>query len=124
MKILVSDATPHNRQNLAAYLTQSGLNVIATAATGAETFKLVEAFTPDIIILDINLPDVEIFEFIAELQKANQASMVILLMISFDPAVEQRGLQAGAYTCLAKNDGIDPLIHAIQQIQLNFNQGA
>ena len=123
MKILISDATSHNRENLAAYLIQSGLNVVATAGTGADTLKLVEAFTPDVLILDINLPDVEILEFIAELQNTNQALVVMLLMVSQNRAVEQRALGAGAYACLAKDEGIDPLVDAIQKIQIKYVQG-
>jgi DNA-binding NarL/FixJ family response regulator len=120
MKILISDATSHTRQNLAAYLVQRGLNVVGTAVSGKETLDLVQHLSPSIIILDIKLPDVGIFELITELQKEPQSPAVILMMVSHDPVVEQRGLQAGAFACLAKNDGIDPLIDIVYRIKSNF----
>ena len=123
MKIFISDAISHNRENLASYLSQSGLEVVGTAASGKETLKLVKELIPDIIILDINLLDVNVLEFITVLSELERSPAVILLMVSHDPAVAQRGLQAGAYACLAKNEGIDPLVNTIQKIQITNYQG-
>lgn len=123
MKILIADGTSHNRKNLASYLTQNGFDVVGTAASGKEAQNLALKLSPDIIILSINLPDVDLLEFIASLTKSQSKLAVILLTVSHDPEVAQRGIQAGAYACLAKNDGIDPLINTIQQIKSIFNQG-
>ena len=51
MKIMISDAVSHNRENLAAYLMQSGLDVIGTATTGKETLEQMHLLKPDITIL-------------------------------------------------------------------------
>ena len=123
MKILISDAVSHNRENLAAYLMQSGLDVIGTAATGKETIALSNNMTPDILILDSNLPDVEIFAFITRLKKINSIKFIILLQVSYDADVARRSKRAGAYACLAKNEGIDPLIAAIQNIEIIHSKG-
>ena len=44
-------------------------------------------------------------------------------MVSHNRAVEQLATQAGTYTCLAKNDGVDPLVDAIQKIKNTKVQG-
>ena len=123
MKILISDANSHNRENLASYLMQSGFEVAGTTASGIETLQLAKESKPDIIILDINLPDVDVQETISSLKCSHPIPEVILLMVSHDSAVEQLALDAGAYACRAKNEGIDPLVDAIQKIQNTKFQG-
>ena len=123
MKILISDAISHNRENLANFLSESGLEVVGTAASGTETLKLAEELNPEIIILDINLPDVDAQETIISLKCSQPTVEVILLMVSHNRTVEQQALGAGAYACLAKNEGIDPLVDAIQKIENTKVQG-
>lgn len=123
MRILISDAISHNRENLASYLLQRGLEVVGAVSSWNETLKLAKQSEPDIIILDINLPDVDVLELTTGLSALGKSPTVILLMVSYDPVIEQRGLQAGAFACLAKNEGIDPLVDAIQKIQNTKVQG-
>ena len=123
MKILISDAISHNRENLANFLSESGLEVVGTAASGTETLKLAVELTPEIIILDINLPDVDAQETTISLKCSQPTVEVILLMVSHNRTVEQQALGAGAYACLAKNEGIDPLVDAIQKIENTKVQG-
>lgn len=120
MKILITDANPHNRKDLANFLIQNGFEIAGTAASGEETFEMALALPPDLIILDVNLPDMDALELTTRLAILRPSPAVILLTINHDPAVEWRGLQAGAFACLAKNAGIDPLIDAIQEIQSSY----
>ena len=123
MKILISDAISHNRDNLASFLSESGMEVVGTAASGKETLRLATVLKPDLIILDINLPDVDAQETISRLKCSQLTVEVILLMVNHNREVEQQALGAGAYACLAKNEGIDPLVNAIQKIQIKNDQG-
>ena len=117
MKILISDAISHNRENLAYFLSESGLEVVGTAASGTETLKSAKALNPEIIILDINLPDADVLELISVLAEFEKKPVVLLLMVSHDRGIEQLAMQSGAYACLAKNEGIDPLVDTIQKIR-------
>ena len=123
MRIFISDAISHNRENLASYLSESGLEVVGTAASGTETLKLAKVHKPNLIILDINLPDADVLKLISILNEFENKPVVLLLMVSHDHVVEQLAVQAGAYTCLAKNEGIAPLVDTIQKIQnTNFQR--
>ena len=117
MRILISDSIPHNRENLASYLSESGLEVVGTAASGTETLKSAKALNPEIIILDINLPGADVLELISVLAAFEKKPVVLLLMVSHDRGIEQLAMQSGAYACLAKNEGIDPLVDTIQKIR-------
>ena len=123
MKILISDAISHNRENLAYFLSESGLEVVGTAASGKETLKLANELNPEIIILDINLPDVDAQEAITSLKCSQPTVEVILLVVSHNRAVQQQALDAGAFACLAKNEGVDPLLDAIQKSQKTRIEG-
>ena len=123
MKILISDAISHNRENLASYLSESGLEVVGTAASGTETLKSAKALNPEIIILDINLPDADVLELISVLAEFEKKPVVLLLMVSHDRGIEQLAMQSGAYACLAKNEGIDPLVDTIQKIRMTNIKG-
>jgi DNA-binding NarL/FixJ family response regulator len=122
MKILIADGTPHNRENLATYLMQNGFDIAGTAASGEEARNLALELSPEIIILDINLSDVDILELTASLTNSQSEPAVILLTVSQDPEIVQRGIQAGAYACLAKNDGVDPLVEIIQDLKIKFRK--
>lgn len=123
MKILISDPAVHNRQHLALYLGQSGLEVVGAAASGEETRTLAGALSPTVILLDVNLPDVDVYQLIGDLRRKNQPPAVILITTRPDPEAARSGLLAGASACLAKSEGIDPLIQVIQNIQITKTQG-
>ena len=123
MKIVISDATIHNRQHLAAYLEQSGVEVAGLAASGEETRALAASLRPAVILLDINLPDGDVYQLINDLLRTNQPPVVILMTTRPDPDVIHRGLLAGAAACVAKSEGIDHLTEAIRQLESKLNQG-
>lgn len=123
MKILISDGTIHNRKHLAAFLGQNNLEVVGMAGSGEETLALVGALQPTIILLDVSLPCEDVYQLIADLRRTNHPPAVILMTTRPDPQVVRRGLLAGASACLAKSEGIDPFIKAIQNIQIKKEQG-
>lgn len=117
MKILISDANLHNRRNLASFLLAEGMNVIGEAASTRETLVMTRARSADIVILDSNFT-----HLISALLATQKAPKIILLMTSHDAALEEEGLEAGAFACLAKNDGVDPIINTIQNIHLSIGE--
>ena len=108
MKILISDAISHNRENLANFLSESGLEVVGTAASGTETLKLAEELNPEIIILDINLPDVDAQETIISLKCSQPTVEIILLMVSHN-----RNRCAASRMCLMSSRRTAPIRHSI-----------
>lgn len=115
-KILIADAVAHTRENMAVFFSEQGLDVVGTAATGKETKTLAASTAPDVIILDINLPDIHFQELASALTRADNSPKVILMMVREDRIIAQQGIEAGAYACLAKNNGIDPLIQVVREI--------
>ena len=94
--ILIVDDTPANLTLLAGLLQPSYAVKIATR--GANAIKLVMEQPPDLILLDIDMPDMSGYEVCRELKAGphTHAIPVIFLTSKLDPASEEQGLATGA----------------------------
>ncbi len=102
-KILVVDDTPQNVKLLADLLTVKGYTV-ATAASGPEALKQVEAERPDLVLLDVVMPEMSGYEVCRKIRE-NMATQVlpVVMVTSLDPAQERiKGIEAGADDFLSK----------------------
>jgi len=102
-RILIVDDVPENIQLLHYALRNDGyLFSIATNAT--EAFSAIESELPDLILLDIMLPDIDGFEICTQLQK-NRATAnipIIFLTAKVDKNDKIKGLQLGAVDYITK----------------------
>ena len=102
-KILVVDDTTKNVKLLADLLTVKGYAVI-TAASGREALAQVEAERPDLVLLDVVMPEMSGYEVCRKI-RANPATEIlpIVMVTALDPAEERiKGLEAGADDFLTK----------------------
>src|SRR5918992_1997988 len=102
-KLLVVDDTPKNVKLLADILTARGYNVV-TAASGAEALSQVEAQRPDLVLLDVVMPEMSGYEVCRKL-RSNPATQLlpIVMVTALDPGQERiKGLDAGADDFLTK----------------------
>ena len=96
MKVVVIDDSPEIIEvvSLCFQLRWSGANVVS-AATGAKGLELIEAESPDLIILDIGLPDMDGFQVLREIRRFSQVPVIMLTVRGEDTDVV-RGLELGA----------------------------
>ena len=102
-KILVVDDTPRNVKLLADLLAVKGYGVV-TAASGREALIQVEAEQPDLILLDVVMPEMSGYEVCRKIRE-NAATRVlpVVMVTALDPAEERiKGIEAGADDFLAK----------------------
>jgi DNA-binding NarL/FixJ family response regulator len=83
--VLVVDDHPSFRATARALLEAEGFSVVGEAADGAEALAKTKELHPDLVLLDIQLPDLDGFEITRRLQ-ANGASPAIVLVSSRDAA--------------------------------------
>ena len=102
-KILVVDDTPKNVKLLADLLSVKGYRV-ATAASGAEALAQIEADKPDLILLDVVMPEMSGYEVCRQIRARSDTEMLPVVMVTaLDPAEERaKGLDAGAADFLSK----------------------
>ena len=65
LKVLVADDEPEMREYFSHLVTQIGHHVVATAGTGTELIERCRATTPDLIITDVRMPDVDGLEAVS-----------------------------------------------------------
>lgn len=92
------------------------IKIIDTAINGKETLEKINTLNPEIVLLDINLPDIsgiEITKIIAE-KKLN--TKVIFHTSHIDETYIMKGFEHGAYGYIPKEYDIDELIQAIETV--------
>ena len=102
-KILVVDDTPANLKMLTDILAFKGYEV-ATASGGNEGIAKVASYSPDLVLLDVMMPDLNGYEVCRAIRSNPATEMLPVVMITaLDPAAERaRGIEAGADDFLAK----------------------
>ena len=94
--VLIVDDHPSFRASARALLQAEGFDVVGEAADGAEALRAVAELHPDVVLLDVQLPDIDGFDVAARLTKMNSRAPAIVLTSSrdgsdFGPLVEYSG---------------------------------
>ena len=102
-KILVVDDTPRNVKLLADILTAKGYSV-TTASSGRDALAQIEAATPDLVLLDVVMPEMSGYEVCREIRGNPMTAMLPVVMVTaLDPSEERvKGIEAGADDFLTK----------------------
>lgn len=117
IRILLADDHSLMRQGLKQLLEMEGdLRVIGEAGTGEETLDKARQLLPDIILLDINLPDMSGLEVLKKLQDTACPAKVIMLTIHDDFEYVRQTVNLGAKGYLLKDSEAQNLYKAIRDV--------
>lgn len=102
-QILIVDDNPRNIQVLGTVLSGKGYNIII-ANDGVQTLKSVEKIIPDLILLDINMPNMDGFETCKKLKESEIYSEIPVIFLTARTETEDiiRGFQYGAVDYITK----------------------
>jgi len=122
MKVVVIDDSPEIVEvvSLCFHLRWSGTTVVS-ASEGAKGVELIEAENPDVVILDIGLPDMDGFEVLHEIRRFSQVPVLMLTVRNEDTDVA-KGLELGADDYITKPFSHIELIARVQAV-LRRTQG-
>ncbi|MCJ7626300.1 MAG: response regulator [Anaerolineaceae bacterium] len=116
IRVLIVDDIAETRENIRRSLQfDSEIEVAGTARSGNEAIQLSKELKPDVIIMDINMPDMDGISATEEIRKANPFVQVIILSVQSDPSYMRRAMLVGARDFLSKPPSIDELIAAIRR---------
>ncbi len=114
-RILVVDDEPNILDVVSMALRYQGFEV-ASAATGQEAIAQVASFRPDLMVLDVMLPDMEGFD-VAERLGAQRAGVPIVFLTARDATPDKiRGLSAGGDDYVTKPFSLEELVARIRAI--------
>jgi DNA-binding response OmpR family regulator len=116
MKVVVIDDSPDIIEvvSLCFQLRWSGTNIVS-ASDGNKGLELIEAENPDLVILDIGLPDTDGFQVLHEIRRFSQVPVIMLTVRDEDTDVA-RGLEMGADDYVTKPFSHIELIARVQAI--------
>ena len=120
IKILLADDHQIVRDGLRSMLgKQDGFQVVAEADNGKSAVDLALQFKPDVIIMDITMPELNGIEATRMILKASPQCKVITLSMHSDKRYVTRALKAGALGYLLKDSAFDELVKAIRTVLRN-----
>lgn len=115
MRILVIEDERQLAGHISRALTRNG-HCLSSANDGAEGLKLALKDSPDLVVLDLNLPGLDGLSVLSRLREARSPSRVLILTARGEVEHRVKGLHAGADDYLAKPFAMDELIARIEAL--------
>jgi DNA-binding NarL/FixJ family response regulator len=117
IRVLIADDHPVVRQGLQVLLSvQDDIEVIGEAADGAEALALAAGLDPDVILLDLKLPELDGVAVLRELRARGTRARALVLTSAAEGALVTRAVQAGAAGFLYKDVDPDALVRAVRSV--------
>lgn len=116
IRVLIVDDIAETRENIRRMLQfDSNIEVVGTARTGKEAIALSQSAKPDVIVMDINMPDMDGITATQEIKKKSPFIQVVILSVQSDPSYMRKAMLAGARDFLTKPPMIDELTDAVRR---------
>lgn len=116
IRTLIVDDIAETRENVRKLLQfESDVEVVGTARTGREGIQLAQELDPDVILMDINMPDIDGISATEVIRQASPHIQVVILSVQSDQNYMRRAMLAGARDFLTKPPMGDELISAIRR---------
>ncbi|WP_071459455.1 response regulator [Bacillus massilinigeriensis] len=114
-RILVVDDAAFMRMMIKDILTKNGFEVVAEAADGAQAIEKYKEFQPDLVTMDITMPEMDGIQSLKEIRKINPNAKVIMCSAMGQQAMVIDAIQAGAKDFIVKPFQADRVIEAISK---------
>ncbi len=117
IRVLIADDHFVVRQGLVTLLVpRNGMQVVGEAATGREAVELASKLLPDVILMDMVMPEMDGPEAITLIKQENPKARILVLTSFGDSKQVSLAMQAGALGYLLKNSSPDDLLYAIRSV--------
>lgn len=117
INILLTDDHEIVRTGVRRLLEDSGeVRIVGEADCGETSVKLAQELTPDVILMDVNMPGIGGVEACHRILQRNPAQKIIVLTVHNEQTFPKRMLEIGAKGYLTKECGIDEMLAAIRQV--------
>jgi DNA-binding NarL/FixJ family response regulator len=117
LRILVADDHDIIRRGLKQLLTaHHGWDVCAEAKTGREALTLAEQIKPDIVVMDISMPDLNGLEAARRIRKTLPRTEILILTLHFSDQLVREMVEAGARAYIMKSDADKDLVSAVEAL--------
>jgi pilus assembly protein CpaE len=116
IRVMIVDDVSETRENVKKLLQfESDVDVVGVARTGKEAIQISQELNPDVILMDINMPDMDGIAATEAIRAKQPSVQVVILSVQSDQNYMRRAMLAGARDFLTKPPMGDELISAIRR---------
>ncbi len=117
IRVLIVDDIPETRDHLTKLLGfEKDIEVVGAAASGAESLQMAARLQPDVVLMDINMPDMDGITATELLSAQVPASAIVMMSVQGEADYLRRSMLAGAREFLVKPFSSDELTASIRQV--------
>ena len=116
-KILIADHHPITRMGISSLLEKEGVyEVVGKVTNGKDLFKSLKSRNPDVLILEIDLPDINGITALRTIKAENPGTKILILSCHPEEMYALNAIKAGAAAYLSKTASTDILKEAVHQV--------
>src|SRR2546430_2439326 len=116
-RVMLVDDHELVRQGIAAMLAKNDdLTLVGEARTGREALEIARKELPDVVLMDVRMPDMDGLEATKRIKEERPRTAVIMVTMHDNPAYLKEAVRAGAAGYLLKDVSKDELVDAIRQV--------
>jgi pilus assembly protein CpaE len=117
IKVLIVDDIPETRDHLTKLLGfESDINVVGAAESGQQALEMAAQLGPDVVLMDINMPDMDGITATEQLAATVPTASVVMMSVQGEADYLRRSMLAGAREFLVKPFSSDELTASIRQV--------
>ncbi len=117
IRVLIVDDIPETRDHLAKLLGfETDIEVVGAAASGREALEMAARLKPDVVLMDINMPDMDGIAATERMSSEVPSAAVVMMSVQGEADYLRRSMLAGAREFLVKPFSSDELTASIRQV--------
>ena len=117
IRVLVVDDIPETRDHLTKLLSfEADIDVVGSASSGREALDVAAKLLPDVVLMDINMPDMDGIAATEQLASTVPSAAVVMMSVQGEADYLRRSMLAGAREFLVKPFSSDELTSSIRQV--------
>jgi len=117
VRVLIVDDHPMVREGLRSMLEPAGVEVVGEAGTGEDALRAAAACEPEVVLLDLELPDLDGLAVLQRLKARAPGPAVLVITMHDDPTLVRRAVEAGASGYVLKGVGRRELLAALEAVR-------
>ncbi len=114
--ILICDDAAFMRMMIKDILTKNGYNVAGEAENGLKAVEKYKEVNPDLVLMDITMPEMDGIQALKEIKKVDSSALVIMCSAMGQQAMVIESIQAGAKDFIVKPFQAERVIEAVKKV--------